>query len=461
MKAVKWFAIIIFLICFMGCSVVDNNNRTGLSPNIDSLTINSRILSIYSESLPSTLILSPLSNSNSMLVSWNSLNATNITSNNTSGDGNCYLQVDLSSDVNGAGISFDAIPTAPGTNLLAFTNGILVFLMNVASGQPAPIIAIEQNVYGEPSYQTAQIQLSNGNPYGYTNDGNWHTVSIPIYDFISKNTNLNLGETTAYFQLRAPNNQSLSVKIDNIYWIDEKWSLPLGKALVWTEEFNGSSINFNAWNYDTHSGAWPYNGEWEHYTSSPENSYIQNGNLVIKAISNTGGSGGYTSARLQTQNKLSFQYGRIAAKIKLPYGKGIWPAFWMLGPNPSSWPNCGEIDILEFLGDNSNKIYGTLHGPGYSGGSGIQSNYTLSSGSFPADYHIFEVEWDSSSIKWYVDGHLFHEVNPARVSPNSWVFDNSFFIIVNLAVGGSWPGYPDGTTVFPQYMYVDWIRVYQ
>lgn len=190
--------------------------------------------------------------------------------------------------------------------------------------------------------------------------------------------------------------------------------------------------------------------------------------LAILLLSACGGgtvppASTYTSARLKTQDLYGFTYGRVEGRIKLPYGKGIWPAFWMLGTDitTASWPGCGEIDIFELLGDNTAKVYGTIHGPGYSGANGIQGQYTLPSGGFNDDYHIFAIEWEPTQVRWYVDGHLFHTVNSTDIpGGTTWVFNHNFFIILNVAVGGGWPGNPDASTQFPQTMSVDYIRVY-
>lgn len=243
----------------------------------------------------------------------------------------------------------------------------------------------------------------------------------------------------------------------------QEWQPGDGWALQWGDEFNGPSINLNNWAYDQGASGWG-NNEWENYTNASANSYIENGALVIKAIKTTGGAGGYTSARLKTQGKQLFKYGKIAAKIKIPYGQGIWPAFWMLGEDIGSagWPTCGEIDILENVGYEPNKIHGSLHGPGYSGATPITSTYQLASGAFSDAFHVYEVEWDPLMIRWFIDGTNYYTVRSTDVAKyGRWVYDHNFFIIINIAVGGGWPGYPDGTTVFPQTMTFDWIRVYQ
>ncbi len=173
----------------------------------------------------------------------------------------------------------------------------------------------------------------------------------------------------------------------------------------------------------------------------------------------------YTSARIKSYTLHDFTYGRVEARIKIPYGQGIWPAFWMLGSNfqSSTWPTCGEIDIMENVGKQPYTIHGTVHGPGYSGGSGIGASFSLPGNPrFADDYHIFVIEWEPSVIRWYCDGTLYQTLTKGAgsLAGKTWVFDHNFFIILNVAVGGLWPGYPDSTTVFPQMMYVDYVRVY-
>lgn len=234
-----------------------------------------------------------------------------------------------------------------------------------------------------------------------------------------------------------------------------------GWNLVWSDEFNGSgAINTANWNYDLGAGGWG-NGEWETYTNSTANVYQDGaGSLVIKAIKN---GSTYTSGRIHTSGKRQFTYGKIEMRAKLPYGQGIWPAFWMLGATGGTWPNNGEIDIMENIGKagEQTKVYGTIHGPGYSGGSGISAVYN--GPRFADAFHTFTIEWEANTIRWYVDGNLYVTRTTASIPAGTqWVYNNrNFFIILNLAVGGAWPGYPDASTVFPQYYTIDYVRVYQ
>ena len=184
------------------------------------------------------------------------------------------------------------------------------------------------------------------------------------------------------------------------------------------------------------------------------------GMLIIEARKEAREGREYTSARLKTEGKKTFTYGRVEARMKLPYGKGMWPAFWMLGGN--SWPDTGEIDIVENLGREPSIAHGTIHGPGYSGAAGPAGSYTLpGSAAFSDDFHLFAIEWESNAIRWYVDDTLYSTKTPADISGKTWVFDHGFFIILNLAVGGEWPGNPDGTTVFPQRLLIDYVHVCQ
>jgi beta-glucanase (GH16 family) len=250
---------------------------------------------------------------------------------------------------------------------------------------------------------------------------------------------------------------------------------PDGWKLVWQDEFNeaaGAVPDPSKWIYDLGGHGWG-NKEYQYYTDKPENAATDGlGSLVITAQKTDPstsqdlicwyGSCDYTSARLLTKTKFEFTYGRVEARVKMAYGQGLWSAFWLLGANIDStpWPNCGEIDILENIGKEPSTIHGTVHGPGYSGANGIGGPYTLSSGKFADDFHTFAVEWDPQEIRWFVDGEQYFSVDPGRVS-GDWVFDHPFFMILNLAVGGNWPGYPDTSTVFPQTMTVDYVRVFQ
>ncbi|HEX4574229.1 MAG TPA: glycoside hydrolase family 16 protein [Gemmatimonadales bacterium] len=230
--------------------------------------------------------------------------------------------------------------------------------------------------------------------------------------------------------------------------------------LVWQDEFNGTTLDPTKWVQETGGNGWG-NGELEYYTNGGHNAHVANGYLVIEARAESLGGRAYTSARLKTQDLGAWQYGRIEARIKIPRGQGLWPAFWMLGNNIAQvgWPTCGEIDIMENIGKEPSIVHGTVHGPGYSGANGNSSAYPLTAGAFADTFHVFAVEWEANQIRWYVDSALYKMLSPTDVS-GTWVFDHPFFIILNVAVGGYWPGNPDATTVFPQTMLVDYVRVY-
>jgi beta-glucanase (GH16 family) len=235
--------------------------------------------------------------------------------------------------------------------------------------------------------------------------------------------------------------------------------------LVWSDEFNGNDGSLpdsTKWAMETGNWGWG-NNELEYYTSRAVNAQQKSGNLVITALKENYGGSAYTSARLKTQGLFEHTYGRVEARIKLPFGQGIWPAFWMLGADigTNPWPACGEIDIMENIGREPSIIHGTIHGPGYSGGSGIGSASTLPSGRFADDFHVYAVEWAPNEIKFWVDNTLYATRTPADLpAGKTWVFQHNFFILLNVAVGGYWPGNPDGTTTFPQTMLVDYVRVY-
>ncbi|MCM3521270.1 family 16 glycosylhydrolase [Curtobacterium sp. P97] len=238
-----------------------------------------------------------------------------------------------------------------------------------------------------------------------------------------------------------------------------------GGVLLAADEFDGaagSAPNPGIWRFDTGTGGWG-NAELQTYTDSRRNSALDGaGNLVITARREPDGT--YTSARLKTEGTFTAQYGRIEARIRIPRGQGIWPAFWMLGADIGQvgWPACGEIDVMENVGYEPGVVHGTVHGPGYSGAQGLSAAATLPNGAAWADaHHVFGVDWRPGSVTWLVDGVAQRTVTRADVGTSPWVFDKPFFVLLNVAVGGTWPGSPDATTRFPQQMLVDWVRVWQ
>ena len=236
--------------------------------------------------------------------------------------------------------------------------------------------------------------------------------------------------------------------------------------LVIQDDFNvNGALDSAMWNYDIGNG--PGNDGWgnqelQYYSDRPENISIEDGMMKITAIQESFEGSGYTSSRITTKGKFEQKYGRFEARIKLPWGQGMWPAFWMLGSNIDevSWPNCGEIDIMENRGSEPTLISSALHGPGYSGGNPIFKSYNLEDSRFDNEFHIFGIEWGPDYINFYVDDVLYNQITPNDV-PGIWVFDQPFYIIINLAVGGNFGGPPNTDTVFPQTMLVDYVRIYQ
>ncbi len=211
------------------------------------------------------------------------------------------------------------------------------------------------------------------------------------------------------------------------------------------------------------------NHQLEYYTNRPENSFIRDGNLVIQALKeNFTGSDhvtrDYTSARITTQGLFEQAYGRFEARIRIPRGRGLWPAFWLLGNDIGTigWPTSGEVDIMENIGKEPSMVHGSLHGPGYRR-SDYTSEYKLPGGvHFADDFHVFAVEWEPKTVRFFVDQELYVTFTPTRLPAGmKWIFDHPFFIILNEVVGGDWPGPPDATTTFPQTMLVDYVRVYK
>ncbi len=240
--------------------------------------------------------------------------------------------------------------------------------------------------------------------------------------------------------------------------------------LVWSDDFNGadgSAPDPTKWAIQTGGNGWG-NNELESYTARPQNVQVSGGNLVITAAKEdyTGADGiarHYTSARMQTLGLFSQTYGRFEASIKIPKGQGMWPAFWMLGSDIATnpWPACGEIDIMENIGKEPAINHGSLHGPGYAPGN-VTAAYTVPSGALGDGFHLYAVEWDTQQVRFYVDSTLYATFTAANLPSGSpWEFNKPFFLLLNVAVGGDWPGAPDGTTQFPQQMLVDYVRVYQ
>ncbi|MFI8348015.1 RICIN domain-containing protein [Streptomyces sp. NPDC085596] len=243
---------------------------------------------------------------------------------------------------------------------------------------------------------------------------------------------------------------------------------PAAAAATFSDSFDGaagSAVDGSKWTLETGDNV--NNHERQYYTSGTKNAALDGqGHLVITAKRENPanyqcwyGSCQYTSARLNTSGKFNAQYGHVEARMKIPRGQGMWPAFWMLG-TPVNWPDSGEIDVMENVGFEPSTVHGTIHGPGYSGAGGIGAGYSLPNGQAFADaFHTYAVDWAPDSITWTVDGNVYQRRTPADLGGKTWVFNKPFFLILNLAVGGYWPGDPDGSTQFPAQLVVDSVSV--
>lgn len=238
-------------------------------------------------------------------------------------------------------------------------------------------------------------------------------------------------------------------------------------SLTWSDDFDGAageSPDADKWTYDIGTGdnGWG-NQELQYYTDRAENVSLDGeGNLVITAIRETFAGAPFSSARISTKGLFAQAFGRFEARLKTPYGPGMWPAFWMLGENIDevSWPQCGEIDIMELRGQQPNITLGSLHGPGYSAGNSITGSYALEDGRFDTEFHIYAVEWYEDRIDFFVDDFLFQRITPEDAD-GEWVYNQPFYLILNVAVGGTFVGFPTSQTPFPQTMIVDYVKVYQ
>lgn len=257
-----------------------------------------------------------------------------------------------------------------------------------------------------------------------------------------------------------------------IFWScqdDDNAIVDRNYQLVWEDNFTGAtgqSPDAGKWAFDI--GIGPGNDGWgnqelQYYTNRPENVALDGkGNLAITARSESFGGRSFTSARLKTQGIFSQKYGRFEARMKMPWGPGIWPAFWMLGDNIEQvqWPQCGEIDIMEYRGQQPNLVHGTIHGPGYSGGASITKSFGFTNDRFDVDFHLYAVEWGEDYIDFFVDDNLYFRIKPED-APGEWVYNQPFFLILNVAVGGNYVGFPTPQTPFPQTLLVDYVKVYK
>lgn len=243
-----------------------------------------------------------------------------------------------------------------------------------------------------------------------------------------------------------------------------------GGSVVWSEEFNGAAglpVDPAIWQPEVGGHGWG-NQELQYYTDSTENAALDgSGNLAIvvrrpdrqQRDARFGGCE-YTSARLISKDRVAFSYGLVQARIRLPRGRGVWPAFWMLGQNIDEvgWPQCGEIDVMENFGKDPTVVHGTVHGPGYAGAAGITASREADA-SLADDFHVYSVHWEPERIRWYLDDELYSTLTPDDLQGNPWVFDHDFFLLVNVAVGGTFSQRPDSSASFPTTMLIDYVRV--
>ncbi|MAD97207.1 MAG: glycosyl hydrolase family 16 [Flavobacteriaceae bacterium] len=255
--------------------------------------------------------------------------------------------------------------------------------------------------------------------------------------------------------------------------LNETQTVTTFENLVWADEFDTPGApDTSKWTYDIGDGTaqgipgWG-NNELQYYTDRMDNVKVENGNLVITALRESYAGANYTSGKVLTKGLFQTKYGRFEARIKLPWGQGLWPAFWLLGDDSNGsvvWPQIGEIDIMEYRGQEPTITHGTIHGPGYAAGNAVTKEYELQNDRFDTDFHVFGVEWGPDYINWYVDDVLYNQITPNDIPAGTeWVFNNNeFYMILNVAVGGTFVGLPpNANTVFPQKMYVDYVRVYQ
>ncbi|MEK7253227.1 MAG: family 16 glycosylhydrolase [Bacteroidota bacterium] len=278
---------------------------------------------------------------------------------------------------------------------------------------------------------------------------------------LSDPVNAELSEASAFVTLR--NDDTFFEIPDEGYATPETYD---GYDLQWSDEFKGKNVNTSDWTYDLGDGC-PNNCGWgnnelESYTNRLENVFLTQGKLVIEARKESYGGKQYTSTRMKTQGLKEFQYGRIDIRAKLPVGKGVWPALWMLGSDITSvgWPACGEIDIMEYLGHDPDLTYGTGHW-GTSSHHYVGDSIHSVGKNYNEAFHVFSILWEQDKLTWLMDDQPFFELTPAVTGVGEWAFNHPFFFIFNVAVGGNWPGNPDGTTTFPQRMIVDYVRVFK
>ena len=390
-------------------------------------------------------------------------------------DRGIVLEIEHSSEGQQAIFYFKA---SMGRDLSRYAGGQLIFDIKTISGDSNYTMKLDCIYPCTSSDQNLGVQGNNG----------WETVTIEIDDLVADG--LSLATINTGIVIWATQYTDTVFQLDNVRWedtdggenpeqpkADDGWIIPTytgyttpesyeGYGLTWSDEFSGTDINTNYWGFDIGGNGWG-NNELQYYTN--RNAYLKDGMLVIRAQQESYSGRNYTSARLKTQGKQNFQYGRIDIRARMPEGQGIWPALWMLGKNITevSWPYCGEVDIMEMVGGGSgkdNRVLGTAHwnvgglttdySPTYFGNTKSMSE-NLSN-----NFHVYSIVWDSNRIKWYIDDVQYH-IMSIDDSASLAAFQKEFFFIFNIAVGGNLPGNPNTSTVFPQRLLVDYIRVFQ
>ncbi|HKK40879.1 MAG TPA: family 16 glycosylhydrolase [Bacteroidales bacterium] len=320
---------------------------------------------------------------------------------------------------------------------------------------PDDYTTVSGTVTIQPDQTRTSINVSiPGNPVDLREPNLQFTVQL------SKPVNCTLAGTSATGTIITEN--GIYLPTDNT-----GYTTPLSYAgynLVWSDEFSEKVLDTDVWNQETGTGSngWG-NNELEYYTTSTKNTFLSDGNLVIEARKEDMGTTKYTSGRMTTLGKKEFTFGRIDIRAKLPVGKGLWPALWMMGVNVNEvgWPACGETDIMELIGVEPSTVYGTLHWGTPAGHQSKGSDYKLTAGDYSDEFHVFSIIWQQDSISWFVDNNLFFSFKASETGAYEYPFNAPQFFLFNVAVGGNWPGPPDNTTVFPERMFVDYVRVFQ
>jgi len=248
-----------------------------------------------------------------------------------------------------------------------------------------------------------------------------------------------------------------NIKIDPEY---KSGILKENYQLVWSEEFQGGELDSNKWNIEVRDPGW-VNNELQAYTNRKNNLLIKDGNLIIRGIKENYDEAKYTSGRINTSQKVNWKYGRFEIRAKIPKQKGVWPAIWLLSESISNepWPKCGEIDIMEHI-NNENIIYGTIHSEEYNHMAETQIGGNITIDNLNTKFHVFGIEWDSESIVWFIDNKIYHRVDKKEYFGDKWPFDNEYFLIINQAIGGFWPGEPEENFKTTEYV-IDWVKIYQ